>query len=71
MGNKKLEKALNQLLELVKTLKLTSDEIHAINIKGFLYSVGRVNALQVVVELALCCNAHGVSTKDIIERLEV
>lgn len=52
-NNQKQEKKINNLLKLINNNadKLTPEQINALNITGFLYSVSRLNILQATARL--------------------
>ena len=70
MATKKQEQQINRLFEKVKTLNLCEDEVRAINMRGFLYSVGRINVLQVTAYMTALCLKNGVDFNEIADLLK-
>lgn len=71
MATKKQEDQINKLYELIKTLgeKMTKEDIEETNIKGFLYSCGRLNVLQISAYLAIKAKKYGFEDYEILQRL--
>lgn len=70
MATKKQETQLNRLWDKIKSLDLTQDEINYMNMRGFLYSVGRINILQCVAIMTDLCISHGLSRDEIVDLLK-
>lgn len=67
----KQEAKMTNLLKLVNANadKLTADQINAVNITGFLYSVSRLNPLQATARLVAVALSF-MDINDIVEALE-
>ena len=69
MATKKQETQLNRLWDKIKSLDLSQEEISYMNMRGFLYSVGRINILQCVATMTDLCLKHNLSIDEVTELL--
>lgn len=69
MATQKQEKQLNTLFNEIKKCNLTQEEIDQINVEGFLYSVGRLNILQITAILTKIALNHNIDITKIKEYL--
>lgn len=67
--SKKQENQINNLYRRIKELSLEQDDIDEINIKGFLYSVGRFSQLQITAFLTAKALSKGLKLSEIMELL--
>ena len=66
----KLEQSINSLYSEIKKLELSQDNVNEINIKGFLYSCGRLNQLQITAFLTIVAFKHNMQELEIIDLLK-
>ena len=69
MATQKQERQLNQLWDLIKSKGLTKEQIQINNMKGFLYSVGRVNILEMVAILITIGLQNKLEIQEMTKRL--
>jgi len=68
----KQEEKLNKLLSLIKPYldNMSKDNLNCLSITQFLYSVGRLNTLQVAVRLSKVASDCNIDINDIVKALE-
>ena len=68
----KQETKLNKLLKAInnKQEQLTSDNLNLLNLTGFFYSCGKLNALQVMARLTYIALSLNIDIQEITEILE-